>query len=165
MRLVEELETLIDALDAAGVNYAVCGGLALAVHGHARATEDIDLLIREESLPTAIEASAAAGFIIETGWIRFRMDTPEEQKLYRLVKPTGREHLVLDLLIVTPIIEKSWESRQQFGQAERRLTALSVDGLIHMKKLSGRTRDLSDIERLQGTTNGTDAGPQSEQVD
>ncbi len=39
MRLVEELESLIDALDAAGVNYAVCGGLALAVHGHARATE------------------------------------------------------------------------------------------------------------------------------
>jgi len=163
MRLAEELEKLIDAFDAAGVNYALCGGLALAVHGHARATEDIDLLIREESLPAAIEASAAVGFIIETGWIRFRVDTPEEQKLYRLVKLMEREHLVLDLLVVTPIIEQSWESRRDFERDGRRLTALSVDGLIHMKSLSGRTRDLSDIERLQGAPDETDSRSQGEQ--
>lgn len=152
MQLAEELNNLVIAFDGAGVDYALCGGLALAVHGHARATEDIDLLIREESLQTAIDTAAAEGFTIETGWIRFRVGQPEEQKLYRLVKAAGRDHLMLDLLIVTPVLEDVFASRQAFEQGERRLTALSVDGLVQMKRLSGRTRDLSDIERLLGTT-------------
>jgi len=38
---VTELEGLVDAFEATGVGYAVCGGLALAVHGHPRATMDL----------------------------------------------------------------------------------------------------------------------------
>ncbi len=38
-----ELLALARALDAAGLEYALCGGLALAVYGAPRATRDIDL--------------------------------------------------------------------------------------------------------------------------
>jgi hypothetical protein len=43
--LVAELHVVADALVAAGVEFALCGGLAVAVHGHVRATRDIDLLV------------------------------------------------------------------------------------------------------------------------
>ncbi len=42
---VTELEALIDAFDADEVPYALCGGLALAVHGFPRQTKDIDILL------------------------------------------------------------------------------------------------------------------------
>src|SRR5690606_3415455 len=47
MELVSEFERIIDALQASGVDYAVCGGVALAIHGQPRATRDIDLLLLE----------------------------------------------------------------------------------------------------------------------
>ena len=50
--LFDELKTLIAALEAEPVDYAVCGGLAMAIHALPRATIDIDLLIRSDDLPT-----------------------------------------------------------------------------------------------------------------
>ncbi|MBX3228797.1 MAG: hypothetical protein KIT84_39710 [Labilithrix sp.] len=52
MDLFAELRALTAALDAAGVDYALCGAVALAIHGVPRATKDIDVLVREEDLDT-----------------------------------------------------------------------------------------------------------------
>ena len=43
-----ELVRLVRAFDAANIDYAICGALALAAHGFPRATKDIDLLARPE---------------------------------------------------------------------------------------------------------------------
>ncbi|NOT58834.1 MAG: hypothetical protein HOP19_01280 [Acidobacteria bacterium] len=45
LNLYEELKLLIARLNESGESYALCGGLAMAVHGVPRATVDIDLLI------------------------------------------------------------------------------------------------------------------------
>lgn len=42
--LIAELESILDALAAETIEYAVCGGLALGILGHPRMTKDIDLL-------------------------------------------------------------------------------------------------------------------------
>ena len=55
MKLKDELLKIIDCLDQAGVDYGLCGGLAVVVHGYPRLTKDIDLLIRSESLEIAKE--------------------------------------------------------------------------------------------------------------
>jgi hypothetical protein len=39
---------LADRLDALGIPFAVTGGLALGGHGYVRATDDIDIVVREE---------------------------------------------------------------------------------------------------------------------
>jgi len=49
-RLHGSLRRLAERLDAAGIPYAVLGGLALAEHGYPRLTEDIDLLLTAEGL-------------------------------------------------------------------------------------------------------------------
>ena len=149
MQLISELEALVNEFDSAEVSYALCGGLAMAVHGHARATEDIDVLVQEESLPLAIEAADRAGFSLETGWLEFRSGTPQEQRIFRLLNPGASGSIVLDLLIVNQALEFTWRSRQQFQRSGRTLSVVSADGLIEMKRLSGRQRDLSDIERLE----------------
>jgi hypothetical protein len=43
--LYEEFKSIVSALERANIDYAVCGGLAIAVWGAPRATVDIDLLI------------------------------------------------------------------------------------------------------------------------
>lgn len=44
MNLIAELAGVSRALDRAGVPYAVCGGSAVTIHGHVRATKDIERL-------------------------------------------------------------------------------------------------------------------------
>lgn len=48
--LLVELAQITGALEDEQIEYAVCGGLALTILGFSRATFDIDVLIREESL-------------------------------------------------------------------------------------------------------------------
>jgi len=40
--IIDELKGLISQLDQGGIDYALCGGLALAVYDRARATADIE---------------------------------------------------------------------------------------------------------------------------
>jgi hypothetical protein len=48
--LLEEFKSITQALNDAGIDYAVCGGWAMAIHGLPRATIDIDLLILGDDL-------------------------------------------------------------------------------------------------------------------
>jgi hypothetical protein len=48
--LFEELKAVIASLDKGGVPYALCGGLAMAVHGYPRATVDIDIVVLANDL-------------------------------------------------------------------------------------------------------------------
>ena len=44
--LYAELRRIVGALDGDEIDYALCGGVALAIHGIPRATLDVDLLVR-----------------------------------------------------------------------------------------------------------------------
>ena len=55
--LLQELLDVTSDLERNGIEYAVCGGLALTIHGFTRATFDIDVLIREESLEKAYQVA------------------------------------------------------------------------------------------------------------
>lgn len=50
MDLYAELRALVDALQVAEIDYALCGAVALAIHGLPRATRDIDLMTRPQDL-------------------------------------------------------------------------------------------------------------------
>ena len=43
MLIIEELFRIVDAFAANQLEYAVCGGLAVAIHGRPRLTVDIDI--------------------------------------------------------------------------------------------------------------------------
>lgn len=100
MDLIDELVGLIKALNDAGVRYALCGGLAMAVHGHPRATQDIDLLIPKEELAKIQQVAATVGFRIPSGRMPFKVRTPLAMDIYRVSKAVGSILIPLDMIIV-----------------------------------------------------------------
>lgn len=145
--LLDELSQLISAFEAEKIEYAVCDGLALAIHGFARATLDIDVLIREESLEKAYEVAGENGFDIRGLDISFKERAVEIRRVSKI--DANGEVLSLDLLVVTPQVEDVWKAREKIDFLGNKLSVVSRDGLIRMKRLAGRSQDLADIERLE----------------
>lgn len=56
------LADMTAALDAAGLPWAMLGGVAAAVHGRPRWTYDIDVFVQPQDARPALEALGAAGF-------------------------------------------------------------------------------------------------------
>ncbi len=149
--LLDELSQIISALDDGGIEYAVCGGLALAIHGFARATLDIDVLIRAESLENAYKIAAENEFDIRGLDISFKERAVEIRRVSKI--DDNGEVLSLDLLLVTPQVEDVWETREIIDFLGNKLSVVSREGLIKMKTLAGRPQDLADIARLENEEN------------
>lgn len=145
--LLDELSALISALDENGIEYAVCGGIALTIHGFPRATFDIDILIRPESLEKAYEIAALYGFDIRGLDMSFKERAVEIRRVSK-IDETG-EVLPLDYLLVTPQVEDVWTTREKQIWLDKDLWIVSREGLIKMKKLAGRAKDLIDIDRIE----------------
>jgi hypothetical protein len=147
--IIAELIALVTALRNANLPFAVCGGLAMAIHGHPRATQDIDILIREENLNEVLEVAKAVGFWIPSGKMPFKAKTPLAMEIYRVSKAVGEKLIPLDLMLVSPALEEVWNGRisGQIGDVD--CTVVSADGLIRMKEIAARTQDLADIEKLR----------------
>jgi len=145
--LLDELSQLISALDENEIEYAVCGGLALAIHGFARATLDIDVLIEAESLEKTFKIGAENGFDIRGLDISFKEEAIEIRRVSKI--DDNGEVLSLDLLLVTPQVRDVWETREKIVFLGNQLSVVSLSGLIKMKTLAGRPQDLADIYRIE----------------
>lgn len=143
--LLEDFKALVEAFERAGVDYAVVGALALAVHGVPRATTDIDLMVQPDQLERAMRAAAEVGYRLPAEPIRFRSGI----ELQRVTKVVGRDHLTLDLLLVTDALEPMWASRHTVASDEGSIRVITREALIEMKAAAGRPQDLVDIERLR----------------
>lgn len=145
--LLEELSELISALDENRVEYAVCGGLALTIHGFPRATFDIDILIEAESLEKGYAIAAEKGYDIRGLDISFKERAVEIRRVSKI--DDDGEVLPLDFLLVTPFVEDVWATREKLIWQDKTLWIVSRSGLIKMKKLAGRAKDLIDIDRIE----------------
>lgn len=145
--LIDELSQLISAFERNEVEYAVCGSLALAVHGFVRATLDIDILIQRDSINTVYKIAEETGYDIHGLNISFKKSGIEIHRIAKI--DSSGEVLPLDLIPVTPELQEIWEDRERVEFMDQRLSVVSRSGLIEMKTLSGRPQDLIDIERLE----------------
>ena len=99
--LFEEFRALVEALDQSGVEFAVCGGLAVAIHVAPRATLDVDLLLPRSALEAARGVARGLGYRIESGPMLFSEGAVEVHRLSKPDPETG-DLLSLGLLVVTP---------------------------------------------------------------
>ncbi len=148
MDLQQELFTVLDALTAAGVDHALCGGFAVAIHGYPRLTQDIDLLIPEGALSGARAALSAVGYTLESGELWFGSGTPRERRVWRVSKADGSDLTTVDLLLVSPFLLEVWRGRETHRIPGRTVTVVSRQGLAEMKRAAGRPRDLEDLRQL-----------------
>jgi hypothetical protein len=141
--LEAELRELVRLFNEEKVSYALCGGLAVGIHGYPRFTQDIDFLIPAESLDQARAVAAKAGFRDESGRIPFA-----DSNVYRIVKFEGAEFRMLDLLVPKRLDTLAWTQREWFDWNGLPICVVSAEGLVEMKRAAGRDVDLLDIKNL-----------------
>jgi hypothetical protein len=144
MELFDELRKITTALREADVPFALVGALALAIHGVPRATEDIDILVRPDDLSDALKAVAGAGYTAPAAPMTFASGVT----MHRVSKDNGTEFMTVDFLLADGPLANAFDMTIDVESGQERLTTLSREGLIYMKQLSGRMKDLADIERL-----------------
>ena len=145
--LYTELRTLAAALNAAGIPYGLAGGLAVSLYTTPRATEDIDVLVAAFDVDRVVQAAAPLGFRKTGRPIRVANGRIEIQ---RLVKIDGADLLPLDLMvIVDPGLRDAVQGRTEKVIEDQRLSVVSVDALVVLKRLRNSNRDLGDLDALR----------------
>ena len=146
--LVAEMRALLQAFADAGVEYALCGGLAANIYGADRFTIDIDLLVAPTDVESAVGVAHGCGFTIDSGIIPFDEGTRQIRRVVKL-EEGWEEPLQLDLLIAAGgTYADAYESRYSVPQEELELWLVALDQLIEMKREANRPIDRQDIERL-----------------
>ncbi len=146
--LYEELKTLVSRLNTAKVEYAVCGGLALAVYGIPRATVDIDIMVQRAKLEEVHNLVRELGYIMKARPMTFAQEAIEIHRVSK-IDPESGDLFSLDFLLVTSEIDSVWRSRREVEWEDGKLWLVSREGLITLKSLRGSGQDLDDIQRLK----------------
>lgn len=135
---------LADALEAAGVPYAIGGALALGVWGFPRATNDVDLnlFVEVDRLGPALEILRRAGCVVDEAQAlacaRERGDFTVRAGMTRV-----------DVFVPSVPLYDAARTRIRAAPLEGRPAwFLSPEDLIVFKMLFFRTKDILDIERL-----------------
>ena len=149
--LFEEFRAVVRALGSARIPYAICGGIAMSIHAHPRATVDIDLLAPPDAIASIVDALSPHGFI-RREWAPTRL-AEGAVVMHRLTKivPGDPDVLVLDVLEVRPgATESAWDTRTSAEWEGHSVTVVSRAGLIGLKRLRSSPQDIADIGALEG---------------
>ena len=155
------LATIIEQLNAAGVQYLVAGGLAVVAHGHVRYTADVAIILSldaanvEHALqvlkkldyrpraPVAIEEFADP--VKREQW-----QTEKGLKAFSLYSPSHPETEV-DLFINDPLgFDEAYARGMLYPFSEGLdMPVCSLADLINLKQQASRPKDLDDIRALR----------------
>jgi hypothetical protein len=149
VNIVAELHAVAAALARAGIRHAVCGGVAVTIHGATRSTKDIDILIAPADVDKALEAVRPIGFKFAALPLVFDEGTPRERHVQRVSKIQGSEHLVLDFLLEQAAFSGLLANPLEVDLPDGALWVVPRDVLVQMKRLAGRHQDLADLEKLE----------------
>ena len=146
MRTNQDFRDLFAAFNAAGVEYLVVGGHALAAHGHVRSTKDIDVWVRCDALNAARTHSAIRAFGAPVEDL-----TVEDLATPGIVFQIGVPPIRIDILttISGVTFEEAWVARVASHYDDQPIQVLSREHLIQNKRAAGRLQDLADVERLE----------------
>jgi hypothetical protein len=146
--LCADFQDMVLALCEAGAEFLIVGGYAVAWHGHARTTGDIDLLVR----PSAANATrvwqalvrfgapvAAAGLTVD--------DLMRKETVYQIGRPPRRIDILTDISGID--FDAAWQRRVESEWRGHRVGVLGFDDLLANKRATGRPRDLADVHELE----------------
>lgn len=146
-----DFRDLFAEFNAQHVEFLIIGAYALAVHGHLRATKDLDVWVRPsvtnaDRVFLALQAFGAAtdnlspsdfaqpGIVVQLGVAPTRIDI--------LTRVSGVE------------FEEAWRNRVEATYGEQPVFVISRPDLIASKRASGRLQDLADLEALEEPEEG-----------
>ncbi len=150
--LCSDFQDMVLALCEAKAEFLVVGGYAVAWHGHARSTGDIDLLVRPsaENAARVYEALVRFGAPVAAAGL-----TPDDLTKKDLVYQVGRPPRRIDILTDISGIDfdGAWKRRVETDWRGRKVGMLGFDDLLANKRASGRPKDLADVLELERLAN------------
>ena len=152
MDILDELKELINKLKEENIEYALCGGLAMAIYALPRATLDIDILIESSLLETIKRVIHDLGFTLKAEPMEFHGGKIQIHRVSKIEPSTG-ETLILDMLIVTSEIKEAWDSRMTVEWEYGNISVVSPEGLILLKSFRRSGQDQDDIDFLRSIIN------------
>ncbi len=146
--VTDRRQRIVQALEQAGVPYALVGGQAVALWvatrdpAAVRATKDVDILLRRTDLPRARSAAATVAMdyfeVMGVGMFLEQTD-PNPRKAVRLI--WAEEKVRPEYSLPSPSIEE----RQMLEPGQY---VVSLPGLVRMKLLSNRDQDRVHLRDL-----------------
>jgi len=152
MDIIKELTELVAKLKQEKIEFALCGGLAMAVYAFPRATMDIDIIVEQDSILKIKKIVEKLGFSFDSGVMEFQKGAIKIQRLVK-VNPEVEEEIILDLLIVTDQIKDVWQTRKDVSWEKGTIPVVSPEGLIRLKTMRNNGQDKDDIQHLKGLKN------------
>lgn len=150
--LKDQIE-LLEEFNACGVRYLVVGGHAVSAHGVPRMTKDLDVWIwaAAENGKAVFQALSRFGAPL-TGMTEEDFYCQPDSIFQIGVEP----HRVDVMQQISGVnFDEAWNRRVE-GLVDGRVPVffLGVEDLIHNKLLSGRPRDLGDVDELRKAPRG-----------
>jgi predicted nucleotidyltransferase len=146
MTLTTDMKDLIMLLQKHEVKYLLIGGFAVICYGYVRTTQDIDFLIypSEENSKNMMKALVEFGF--GNAGIPASYFEHGESAIHLGVEPNR-----IDLLTSLQGISNDsiFDNMKQVNYDGICINIISRDDLIKSKKVSGRLKDLADVEELE----------------
>ena len=162
-------ESVFAGLAKQKVKYLVAGGIAVVLHGWARFTKDLDLMIDLDDADNVLRFVSA----MEKLYFRPAIPVPfaslaDPSKRAQWLKEKGalvfhlyneRDPLQrIDVFLSNPVdFGKAFKRRKTLKIGSIVIQAVSLKDLIDMKERAGRTHDLEDLEILKYIRNGKKA--------
>ena len=146
--VAEDLHDLLKAFIDHEVRFLIVGGYALAVHGHPRATGDLDVWIEctAANAARAYEALRVFGAPLQDL-------TTEDLTTPGTVYQIGLPPVRIDILTrITGVeFEAAWRDHRDTSIDDLVVPVIGREALLTNKRALGRTRDLADVELLEGS--------------
>ena len=144
----EDVKRLAQTFEQEGVEYALIGGYALAAHGLARFTEDIDVLVNP--VPDNSRRWIIALSRLPDGAARELAKEPDVFSAQQRYAIRINDEITVDVLPAAA--GHAWEDlRQHITQVEIdgvRIKVLTLEGLLKTKQIA-RPKDQADAEAIE----------------
>ena len=142
----EKQISLLAAFAAAGIEYAVVGGMAVIRHGYVRATHDLDVFIRptEENARAVFAALLSMGVPLEGLEAADLLNDTENLRF-----GPAEDHIDILCSIGEMGFDQVWRNRVEAVVQGVPVPFISKADLIESKRQVGRLRDLADVEELE----------------
>ena len=152
------LESLFRTLNEDGGRYVLVGGLAVVLHGHLRATGDVDLVVdlAPEQVHRTLNALDRVGFrpYVPVSASEFadparRAEWIQDKAMLVFSMRPSQGVPMVDLFLEPPMpFDRLWDRSVVMTMRGVPVRVVGLEDLIELKRRAGRPEDLADAEAL-----------------
>lgn len=153
-------EEIFKEFELKGIRYLVAGGIAVNIFGYVRMTMDLDIMVdlSDKNLSKLVEVMEKFGYTPRVPVDPHEILSKEKRDEWINKKAAvvftfvnlGSPFKHIYIFLSNPIdFEEAYFKRELMVIGGVKVIVISIDDLIKMKTISGRPRDIEDIQHLE----------------